>query len=139
MNVFSENRIKIAIILTLPFCCIILQILSLIDIIVSPQKVRSEDITFYEKRFKNLTRVLPSNGTVGYVSDCVENVYTINTRLYIAQYALAPVIIVKSADAQFVVGNFCDSVITPGSNYELIFNSCKDLSKGVALFQRKDE
>lgn len=137
MTVLSENRIRIAIILTLPLCCIILQVLSLIDIIVSPQKVSSEDITFYEKRFKNLIRVLPSNGTVGYFSDCIEDVYNVNARLYITQYALAPVIIVKSVDSQFIVGNFCDSVITPGSNYELIFHSGKDLSKGVTLFKRK--
>ena len=63
-----------------------------------------------DKRFAELRRALPSHGTVGYVTDGPLDRPLgdgrVHSVLMIAQYCLAPVILVNSTEPEIVVGDF---------------------------------
>jgi hypothetical protein len=83
------------------------------------------------QRFAELRRVLPRRGVIGYIGQRGDTV----GHYYLAQYALAPLVVDHSLDHSIVVGNF------PGSrpaglpkNLELV----RDFGDGVLLFANKD-
>jgi hypothetical protein len=82
-------------------------------------------------RFAALKTALPKQGIVGYMGSSSSP-----ADYYLAQYALAPVVVDNSTDHPWVVGNFTDSVpVAPLKDWnglELV----KDFGKGVMLFAR---
>src|SRR5262245_63431211 len=65
------------------------------------------DVGSYLRRFDPLRRELPTHVTVGYESDLEDSLTDRQEvkRFYLAQYALAPVIVVAGAKPDLVVGN----------------------------------
>jgi hypothetical protein len=103
----------------------------------SPEKTR-QDISNYENRFVNLRQLLPSRGVTGYISDDEneDDQEFIDSRIYLAQYSLSPVILVRSLDYSLIVGNFLDH--TP--DFEIYRKQglipIKDFGNGIVLFRR---
>ncbi len=83
-------------------------------------------------RFASLKAQLPSRGTVGYIGESSDSV----ADYYLAQYALAPLVLDHSTNHPLVVGNF--PVSTPGfpeGDLQLV----QDFGDGVLLLQRRDQ
>jgi hypothetical protein len=86
-----------------------------------------------DQRFARLKTLLPTRGVVGYV-DAPGNSNAAN--YYLAQYALAPLLVDYSPQHSLVVGNFPAKSLPPdlSPNLRLI----KDFGNGVLLFANKD-
>lgn len=105
-------------------------------------KVMGHDrITLYEKRFDDLKKILPPHGVVGYISDKQNegnhgNVGALSD-YFLAQYALSPVIVIRSPGYPLVVGNFHvnGTSLKASANRNLIL--VKDFGNGVMLFRNK--
>jgi len=85
-----------------------------------------------DQRFADLKGALPSVGTVGYIGDSGAP----PGQYYLAQYALAPLVVDYSADHVWVIGNFPKKRpdLSALEHLELV----KDFGDGVELFRNKD-
>jgi hypothetical protein len=86
-----------------------------------------------DQRFAALKASLPTRGVVGYIGDpgaLARGDY------YLAEYALAPLVVDDSTNHRLVVGNFPSSAAARSGpeNLELV----KDFGDGVLLFTNKD-
>jgi hypothetical protein len=81
-------------------------------------------------RFAAMKAALPTRGVVGYVGESGDPV----ADYYLAQYALAPLVIDRSPNHPLVVGNFPGS--SPGTPDHLQLQA--DFGNGVLLFANQD-
>jgi hypothetical protein len=108
-----------------------------------PAGSAQDEITAYESRFRLLRSALPARGVVGYVGHPEPTGATpqdsnaaalLHFRRYLlAQYSLAPVLLIESTDHELIVGNF-----DPGSAPSAPpgFRLVRDFGDGVVLFRR---
>jgi hypothetical protein len=83
-----------------------------------------------DHRFAALKAALPPSGVVGYVGDSRDPV----ADYYLAQYALAPLVIDRSPNHALVIGNFPASLHASVEHLQLV----TDFGNGVLLFANKD-
>ena len=98
----------------------------------SPTRLHADDIAQRsEQRFAALKPALPQHGVVGYIGDS-----TTPADYYLAQYALAPLIVDHSPNHPLVIGNFLLSSApsVPSANLHLV----RDFGNGVLLFANED-
>jgi hypothetical protein len=109
----------------------------------APRHAASDEISSYERRFLELRAALPAHGVVGYLGDPDPEAATpaqreasslLHFKRYLlAQYALAPVVLIESTEPEFVVGNF-----DPGSRPLLPsgFRIEREFGNGLVLLRR---
>ena len=101
---------------------IVVALLSNLDLLlfairVVPAFPTRDSVSDYERRFDGLKARLPRRGVVGYLEEVEPTVEIVpkrvdlptvaaTDRFHLAQYALAPVILVPGHDADLVVGDF---------------------------------
>jgi hypothetical protein len=83
-----------------------------------------------DQRFAALKAALPPRGVVGYVGDSSDPV----ADYYLAQYALAPLVIDHSPNHALVIGNFPASLHASVEHLQLV----TDFGNGVLLFANQD-
>jgi hypothetical protein len=109
----------------------------------APGRLRQDEISAYELRFKELRATLPSQGVVGYIGspdpagtatgDANAAALLHFRRYLLAQYTLAPLVIVEDAASELVIGNFEPGVAPPPpAGLELI----RDFGGGILLYRR---
>lgn len=103
----------------------------------APTLVGNEAVGSYLRRFEPLRRTLPAHATVGYESDLEDSLSDREEvkRFYLAQYALAPVILVAGTTRELVVGNYRDPSrcrLCRSNDFVL----AKDFGNGVMLFRK---
>jgi hypothetical protein len=108
-----------------------------------PAHTGADEISVYERRFDRLRRALPPTGVVGYLgypdpsappSDTVPSPALLHFRRYLlAQYALAPLLLVEDTTRALVVGNY-----EPGSEGPppAGFETAGEFGDGLVLFRR---
>lgn len=84
-------------------------------------------------RFAPLKEALPRRGVVGYVGDAGERGVA---PYYLAQYALAPVVLDRSLNHALVVGNFSSN---PPADLLEKLHLVKDFGDGLLLFSGEDQ
>lgn len=102
-----------------------------------------DEISIYEQRFQPVRAALPARGVVGYVGRTDTARHTpaereasslLDFKRYLlAQYALAPVVLIESTEPELVVGNFGSwraPSTPPGFRIE------RDFGNGLVLFRR---
>ena len=98
-----------------------------------PSQIEVDDIAARsDKRFAAVKSHLPAQGVIGYVGETGDSALP---DYYLAQYALAPLVIDRSAHRTIVIGNF------PGTKPSEIPPDLKlleDFGNGVLLFARKE-
>ena len=82
-------------------------------------------------RFAALKAALPTAGVVGYVGSSADSI----GYYYLAQYALAPLVLEHSVNHPLIVGNFPSSAAQLPANLEVL----RDFGNGVLLLATKDE
>lgn len=102
-----------------------------------------DEISTYERRFQELRAALPARGVVGYLGhpdpaggtpaerDASSLLHF--KRYLLAQYALAPVVLIESTEPDFVVGNF-DPGTAPSTPTG--FRIERDFGNGLVLLRR---
>ena len=144
MSVGRAHRMRIALLLFAIFVGVA-ELRVLRDTLVTYRQLeRPDEVSRYEARFGALKRALPPHGVVGYVSDndpiAMRDAASPQARLafkryLITQYALVPVVLLRSADADLVVGDFETPASASGSA-PAGFATVKDFGDGVVLFRR---
>ena len=120
-----QGRITITIALTLMLCLLS----SLRAVIEAPRPRQLGAMSRAvaqrsDQRFAELRRAMPGSGVVGYVGEAGESGVA---DYYLAQYALAPVVVERSQDHPLVIGNF------PASRLRLSAGDGKGLGAGKGL------
>ena len=85
-----------------------------------------------DQRFAEMKKYLPSRGVVGYLGD-PGNFGLPN--YYLAQYALAPLVIDRSTNHALVIGNFSTEPPKPDTRG---LEAMKTFDPGLVLFRNKD-
>ena len=128
-----QRRITIASVLFI-FVCLLSSARLVIDA-PTPASVKesSGEITKRsDQRFSALRAALPERGVVGYIGDPGTPALA---DYYLAQYALAPLVVDHSVMHSLVIGNFpAASNRVPSNDLQLV----KDFGDGVLLFSGKD-
>jgi len=107
-----------------------------------PGHAAQDEISANDRRFERLRAELPADGEVGYLGDpevagavprdSVAAALLHFRRYLLAQYALAPVVVVESTAPDLLVGNF-DSVPRPEPPG---FRLVRDFGGGLLLYRR---
>lgn len=109
-------------------CCLLSSIRILRDSPL-PGHINPDDIEKRsDRRFAALRAALPARGVVGYIGESGDSA---TPDYYLAQYALAPLVIDRGPNHQLVIGNFPSSsgpVVPQG------LDPVKDFGNGVVLF-----
>jgi len=85
-----------------------------------------------DKRFAAVKAHLPANGIIGYIGETCDAALP---DYYLAQYALAPLVVDRSAHRAIVIGNFPDA---PPSEISADLKLVQDFGNGVLLFAGKE-
>lgn len=89
-----------------------------------------------DQRFERLRRALPERTILGYVSDAATEA-DLEKRLMLAQFSLAPTLLLLGADPVQILGDFSDpDSIRMGRDLKLTV--LHDFGDGVVLFGRAD-
>jgi hypothetical protein len=98
----------------------------------APTRVHDDSVAKRsDQRFASLRAALPQQGVVGYIGETGDP-----ADYYLAQYALAPLVVDHSPNHPLVVGNFplSERMGTPSNSLQLVH----DFGHGVLLFANKD-
>lgn len=110
-----------------------------------PRDGHVDEISANDARFAEIAGALPASGQVGYLGDPAlggdtprernDRALAHFRRYLLAQYALAPVVLVESTEPDLVIGNF-DAASVPAApdGFEL----ARDFGDGVVLYRRVD-
>jgi hypothetical protein len=90
-----------------------------------------DEVSQAEARFAPLRPLLPAHGVVGYLSDRPDAV----PERYLAQYALAPLVLRPGPDGDAVVGNFFDPAEGPRLAAAASLAVVRDLGQGLLLLR----
>lgn len=148
MNRFnSSSRISLAI-LSMIICALLVNVCMLAQNIIFPEKT-IQDIDGYLNSFTTtLKEELPRRGVVGYVDGLADDELTTprskylldeklaTTKLYLARYSLAPIILVRSLNYPFIVGNFVELTTDMEAYRRIGLIPVRDFGNGVVLFRR---
>lgn len=110
-----------------------------------PAGVAQDEISTYERRFADLRKMLPSRGVVGYLghpeptADApgeANAAALLHFRRYLlAQYSLAPLLLIESTEPDFVIGNFDPGVTAPAlAGLRVV----RDFGDGLVLLRRAE-
>ena len=95
-------------------------------------------IAAYESRFDDLKDALPARGIVGYAADTPSKKLFSDPRgtafFYVAQYALAPLIVANDRERELVIGNFHRPPALPPVEAE-IWSVSRDFGDGLYLLR----
>jgi hypothetical protein len=134
MKVFWQPRIIV--IIALIIFALFVNAYILIESIVFPERL-TPDVSRYENRFFALRQELPRRAVIGYISDDSADEEISKARLYIARYALSPLVIDRSLDYPLIVGNFRNTSPDLEIYRKQGLIPLRDFSNGVLLFRRE--
>jgi hypothetical protein len=103
-----------------------------------PKAPPVDGVTEFDSRFHQLRAMLPPKGMIGYITDPDTPPADTNSQaeFHLAQYALAPVIVVQSSDQHYVIGNF-HKVVTTGSLRDRGFKVVREFGRGIVLLENE--
>jgi hypothetical protein len=98
---------------------------------------RAEDTaSLNEVRFSELRQALPPRITMGYVSDIGGADFSNNAAYFLAQYALAPVLLDPGINHDLIVGNFSSPAAIESALHEKNLAVVRDFGNGVLLLRK---
>lgn len=113
--------------------CCVLSVVQIVRNAPRPWRLQPDDIARRsDQRFAAVKRVLPSSGVIGYVGEPGESSLP---DYYLAQYALAPLVVDRSIEHKVVVGNFPSLHIPPLMPG---LREIQDFGNGVVLLANED-
>lgn len=114
------------------FCCL-LSVIRIVRDAPMPGHIEPDNFAKNsDQRFAAVKLALPTQGVVGYVGEPGGNSLP---EYYLAQYALAPLVVDRSIQHKFVIGNF-RSMQVPASLPGL--RRVEDFGNGIALLTNED-
>ena len=114
-------------------CCLLSSARLVVQTPIPGHSIQDKVAQRSDLRFAALKAALPQHGVIGYVGDTGESGVA---PYYLAQYALAPLVLVHSPNHPWVVGNFPSSA--PAASFEKL-RLLKDFGDGILLFAGEDQ
>ncbi len=115
--------------------------LALTELSIKISPVGSDDLSLYEKRFDGVKSILVSDVVIGYVTDLPGSTVATDpealARFYIAQYAIAPVVIVNTSNTKLVLGVFNDVSKSIDRDEIKKLTPRLDFGNGIILFSNE--
>jgi len=98
---------------------------------------RSDPVTALEAEFRTLAPALPPSGAVGFLTYAVDDDRADHVMVYyVAQYALAPRLVVKRTDLEFLI--VARDALRPGIDERLVdFVPVASSQEGHRVYQRR--
>jgi len=121
------------VLLVFVFCCLLSSARLLTQAPIPGRSTPDDVAQRSDLRFARLKAALPQRGVIGYVGDAGESGVA---PYYLAQYALAPLVLDRSHNHSFVVGNFPSG--PPATSVENL-RLRTDFGDGVLLFADEDQ
>ena len=113
--------------------CCLLSVVRIVREAPRPWRLQPDDIAQRsDQRFAGVKQVLPTRGVIGYVGEPGEASLP---DYYLAQYALAPLVVDRSIQHKVVVGNFPSLHIPPLMPG---LRQIQDFGNGVVLLANED-
>lgn len=129
-SALSRNQLLALVIFI--FCCL-LSTARILREAPKPWRIQPDDIAQRsDQRFAAVKQVLPNRGVVGYIGEPGDSSLP---DYYLAQYALAPLVVDRSIQHKIILGNF-PSLQVPISVPGL--RKIQDFGNGVALLTNED-
>jgi hypothetical protein len=127
----EKNQTSVAI-LIFAFCCL-LSTVRILGNAPRPGQLQADSVAKRsDQRFAQLKAALPPRGVIGYIG---EPGVSGTADYYLAQYALAPLVVENSENHPLVIGDFPDRPNEPATaNLKLIRN----FGDGVLLFSHEE-
>lgn len=103
-----------------------------------PTAPSPDGVTDFDRRFTALRSQLPPKGVIGYLTDPDTPPTDTNAQAeyHLAQYALAPILVVNSPDQRYLVGNF-HRTVTTGSLRDRGFKLIREFGNGIVLLENE--
>lgn len=103
--------------------------------------VHDDEVTIFDKQCADLRKLLPAHGAIGYVTNSNGADLNDYNQYFMTCYALAPVIVLKDLNHDFILGNFFAKDVDPkpiinniiGNDYAVVRN----IGNNIILFGRK--
>ncbi|MCX6607377.1 MAG: hypothetical protein NTV52_27855 [Acidobacteria bacterium] len=97
-----------------------------------------DGVTQFTARYQPVRSLLPDKGVIGYMTDPAAAADEVNAtaEFYLAQYALAPIVVVNSPNQRYVVTNF-HVMVTTGSMADQGYKLVREFGNGVAVFENQ--
>ncbi len=126
-------RLRVAVaVLGLVSVALLSQARAVLDLGGTARRVGADGVSRSEARFRVLKASLPHRGVVGYLSDRADvGAY------YLAQYSLVPLIVDRSVDHEWVVGNFFDARRARAHVADANLVVVEDFGAGLLLLRRR--
>lgn len=122
------NRIGIAV-----FGLLAVAVLSIFNLLLDTTHLQTLDIGMFDRGVSLVRPALPSSGVVGFYTDASTDVLRLQ-EYYLAQYALAPVVVANDLNHKLVVASLRGPQSTiPDPNLELVRN----FGNGIRLFRNR--
>lgn len=121
------------VLLAFVFCCLLSSARLVIQAPIPGRSAADDVEQRSDVRFSGLKAALPQRGVVGYVGDAGE---ADAATYYLAQYALAPLVVDRSTNHPLVIGNFYSNSAPPA--FEKL-RLMRDFGNGVLLFSGEDQ
>jgi hypothetical protein len=101
-----------------------------------PARSALDEISAYQRRLEALRPALPARGVVGYLGDpepTGAGALQHFRRYLLAQYSLAPLLLIESTEPELVVGNFYPGAMpAPPAGFQPV----RDFGDGLILYRR---
>jgi len=125
----ARTRVRVGALLLLVSTSFLATVGDLITVVRYPPRKIDDRVLKHEARMARARESLPTRGVVGYVSD-VDGM-ELRRRLYMTQYALAPLLIVQDVKRDIILGDFTRF---PSADYRAAgFKVLNDLGDGLVL------
>ena len=129
-NLPAKTRL---VLLVFVFCCLLSSARLVMEAPISGRSTPDDVAQRSDLRFARLKATLPERGVLGYIGDAGESGVA---PYYLAQYALAPLVLDRSPNHPFVVANFPSS--PPAASVEKL-RLVRDFGDGVLFFAGEDQ
>jgi hypothetical protein len=144
-KILSRIKLKNFLLIHLVFIMVILDVLAgnVQDAIKELRKFHNQKgeskETHHERRLEKLKDVLPEHGIVGYFTNREYNTGEDTMFFFLTQYALSPLIILRSTKPQFIIADVNDSFnITKFSN-KYNCRLLRNFDDGILVFRKRAE
>ena len=106
-------------------------VLTIFNLLLDVPVLKFSNIDQFDEHLATVRAALPPSGTVGYYTDLPPSDNALE-EYYLLQYSLAPIVVAKSADRDFVIANIHSKNRSWPRNLELV----KDFGSGIMLLRK---
>ncbi len=104
----------------------------LLDVVATPTPDAASSISTFDTRFAAVKSAVPAGTVLGYFTDSDMQDVAVQAEYHVAQYAMAPIVILYRSDQQLVLG-MLHNPGNPPPNFQVV----RDFGNGIKLLRNQ--